>query len=99
MNSNSLFNFSVCQVVNYLWPQFVEHFGIDKTKQAVSQALDLQRMHGGEETIPVLIVETCGVALSTIEILRLQSGIICSEKENIVIISIRERLLQVIDDF
>ena len=32
--------------VNFLWSDFIEHFGFEKAKNIVSQAIDLQKMNG-----------------------------------------------------
>ena len=49
--------------VNDLWPQLVERLGLERSGRAVRQALDLQAMRGDATTLPVLLLETCGLAL------------------------------------
>ena len=52
-----------CTPVNHLWPDLVERLGLERSARAAQQALDLQAMRGSADTMPVLLVETCGVAL------------------------------------
>ncbi|MEN9766703.1 MAG: hypothetical protein RLZZ32_663 [Cyanobacteriota bacterium] len=54
---------SACEPVNHLWPDLVERLGIERSGQAIRQALDLLAMRGSSEQLPALLVETCGVAL------------------------------------
>ncbi len=96
MNYSSSFNLSNCKVVNYLWPQFVERIGIDKAKRAVEQAFDLQRMNGNCETFPVLLFETCGLALVSNELVSLQTGLPCNRNGIVLILSIRDNLIQLL---
>ena len=98
MNRNLSIDFSNCQVVDYLWPQFVDRLGFNKTKKAVDQVLDLQRMNGTKDTIPVLIVETCGIALARIQLLYIHTGILCDRENMILVLSIKENLLQIISE-
>ena len=69
------FDFSAFKPVNDLWPACVERLGLDRSKRAVQQALDLQGMSGGPATLPVLFADTCGVALASTVLLREQTGL------------------------
>jgi hypothetical protein len=66
---------AACTPVNDLWPALVERLGLERSARAARQALDLQAMRGEAGTLPVLIVETCGVALVERETLRLSTGL------------------------
>jgi hypothetical protein len=66
---------AACTPVNDLWPALVERLGLERSARAARQALDLQAMRGEPSTLPVLIVETCGVALVEREGLRLSTGL------------------------
>ncbi len=66
---------AACTPVNDLWPALVERLGLERSARAARQALDLQAMRGEPGTLPVLIVETCGVALVEREALRLSAGL------------------------
>ena len=66
---------AACTPVNDLWPALVERLGLERSARAARQALDLQAMRGEAGTLPVLIVETCGVPLVERETLRLSTGL------------------------
>ncbi len=89
-------DFAGCSPVNHLWPQLVERLGIEKAKHAVFQALDLQRMHGIEGTLPVLLVETCGLALVRMDLLRNQIGLPCHGESMVLILSTKEKVVQLL---
>ena len=97
--SNSFFvDFAECSHVNYLWPQFVEMLGLEKAKHAVVQALDLQRMHGDEGTLPVLLSETCGIALLSVELLRCQIGFACHGESMVLMLSTKQKVVQLLQE-
>ncbi len=77
---------SYCKPVNHLWTDLLKEFGLDKAKQMMSQAINLQKMQGNTKTIPVLFVKTGGVALTTYKLLRLQTGITLNENDSEVIL-------------
>lgn len=91
--------FAGCTPVNHLWPQLVERLGMDKSKRAVRQALDLQGMQGHAETLPVLLVETCGVALASTELLRHQTGLACHGERMVLLLNRREEEVQLLQQF
>ena len=84
--------------VNYLWSRLVERLGMENSQRAVRQALDLQSMHGNEGTLPVLLVETCGLALANSELLYQQAGLPCAGKRIVLLISTRESALQLLKE-
>ena len=57
------FDLAACSPVNHLWSELVDQLGLERSARAARQALDLQAMHGQAGTLPLLLVETCGVAL------------------------------------
>jgi len=66
--------FSKYELVNFLWPEFIEEYGFDKARKIVSQAIDLQKMNGiKNSTMPIIFSGTGGLALIPIQML---------EKEN-----------------
>ncbi len=89
-------NFSGCQPVNHLWPQLVERLGTDKAQRAVCQALDLQGMHGDDSTLPVLLVATCGLTLVSTDLLRHQSGLACHGSRMVLLLSVRDEEVQLL---
>ena len=83
--------------VNDLWPQLVERLGLERSSRAVQQALDLQAMRGDATTLPVLLWETCGLALIQAEALRAQLGLAGAAELQVLLVSqpsLRLQLLQ-----
>lgn len=66
-----------CTPVNDLWPELVERLGLERSARAARQALDLQAMRGAAGTLPMLLAETCGVALVERARLRAATGLPC----------------------
>ena len=91
-------DFAQCTPVNDLWPNFVERLGSTRAQYAVKQAIDLQLMHGNSLTLPVLISETCGIALVRIESLFLQTGLSCHEEGMVLMLSLRAKSLQLLKE-
>ena len=82
--------------VNHLWPEMVERLGLERSQRAVQQALDLQAMHGTASTLPLLLVETCGLALVQIEQLRRQTGLTGAGDRLVLLLSQRNACLQLL---
>jgi hypothetical protein len=83
--------------VNHLWPQLVERLGSDRAVQAARQALDLQAMRGQPSTLPVLLVETCGVGLVERARLRAATGLpLPEESAGLLLFSKRQEALQLV---
>jgi hypothetical protein len=82
--------------VNHLWPELVERLGLERSGRAVQQALDLQAMHGTAATLPLLLVETCGLALVQAEQLRLQTGLVGAGERLVLLLSQRQSTLQLL---
>ena len=91
--------FSGCMPVNYLWPNLIEKIGLEKAQRASRQALDLQSMHGNLSTLPVLLFETCGLALASIELIRCNTGLSCYGDSMILILSTKDNLVQLLREF
>ncbi len=98
MSSNFSIDFFGCKPVHYLWPRFVENLGVEKAQHAVRQALDLQRMHGTNRTLPVLISETCGLALVNIDSVQLHSGYPPQSDCILLLINIRDKVIQFLQE-
>lgn len=90
------FDFAAFKAVNHLWPALVEHLGVVRSQQAVRQALDLQGMHGKEGTVPVLFVETCGIALASSVLLREETGLNAHGQGMVLLVSRKTQSLQLI---
>ena len=98
MNHSTFFDFDKCHVSNNLWPFFINQIGISKARQAVSQALDLQKMQGTSTTLPVLITETCGAALVNEDIVRTHIGLRYVQVGMILIYSKKLNSIQLLRD-
>jgi len=81
-----------CAPVNHLWPELVEQLGLERSGRAAQQALDLQAMRGTASTLPVLLVETCGVALLERQQLRRASGLPLLEGPGLLLLLSSKRL-------
>ncbi|MFM7651409.1 MAG: hypothetical protein ACKO5M_00575 [Vulcanococcus sp.] len=79
--------------VNHLWPELVERLGLDRSARAAQQALDLQRMRGLSGTLPLLLVETCGVGLVDRAQLRAATGLPLPEGDRALLLFSRSRLV------
>lgn len=90
------FDFSDCEAVNQLWPSFVECLGFERSQKAVRQALDLQAMQGKEGTVPVLFVETCGIALASSVLLREDTGLNAHGSGMVLLVSKKSKSCQLI---
>ena len=92
----SYLDFDKSVLSNDLWPNFVNNIGTMKAKLAVSQALDLQRMQGNPETLPVLILETCGTALVNYQVVKTLIGLSYIESGMILIYSNQLNAIQLL---
>ena len=92
----SYLDFDKSILSNDLWPDFVNNIGMMKAKLAVSQSLDLQRMQGNSETLPVLILETCGTALVNYQVVKTLIGLSYVERGMILIYSNQLNAIQLL---
>ena len=97
MKNTSPFNFD-CSLSNDLWPDFINKIGFNKANIAVRQSLDLQRMQGSSNTLPVLILETCGTALVNSQIVKAHIGLRYVEQGMILIYSNKLNAIQLLRD-
>jgi hypothetical protein len=72
--------------VNHLWPELVGRLGLERSSRAARQALDLQAMRGGPGTFPLLLVETCGIALMERDALRAATGLPVPEGDGVLLL-------------
>ena len=98
MKTSSFFDFYNCILSNELWPYFINNIGTFKAKSAVHQALDLQRMQGNQSTLPVLILDTCGAALVSSEVVKSHIGLSYVEECMILIYSNKLNAIQLLRD-
>ena len=84
--------------VNHLWPELVERLGLERSARAARQALDLQAMRGLAGTLPLLLVETCGVGLVDRAQLRAATGLPLPEGPAVLLLFSRSRqVLQLLE--
>ena len=89
-------DFAALQPVNHLWLSLVERLGTDRAQRAVHQALDLQGMRGHHGTLPVLFIETCGLALASTDLVREQIGLNAHGERMVLLLSRREQAVQLL---
>ena len=98
MKNASPFKLDECFISNELWPDFINKIGFIKAKLAVRQSLDLQGMQGSTNTLPVLILETCGTALVNSESVKTFIGLSYFEPGMVLIFSSKIKAIQLLRD-
>ncbi|MEY4297248.1 MAG: hypothetical protein RLZZ423_427 [Cyanobacteriota bacterium] len=92
------FDLAAAAPVNHLWPELVERLGLERSARAARQALDLQAMRGLAGTLPLLLVETCGVGLVDRAQLRAATGLPLPEGRAVLLLFSRSRqVLQLLE--
>ena len=87
-----------CLPVNHLWPELVDKLGVNRAQKAVRESLDLQLMHGSTFTLPVLLVETCGLALVRVDAVRAKTGFACHAPGMVLLLSTKDNMVQLLQD-
>tara|TARA_Y100001968_G_C19447148_1_gene766060 strand:- start:3333 stop:3641 length:309 start_codon:yes stop_codon:yes gene_type:complete len=87
------------QQVSNLLPGLISAFGIAKANKILSQSIDLQKMIGGNKTLPVLFVNTGGIALTSFNLLKKQLGISINGKKSILLIHPQNKSFQILTHF
>ena len=91
--------FSKYESVNFLWSELIEHYGFERAKKIVSQAIDLQKMNGNKNlTIPIVFSGTGGLALIPIKSLKKDSVKINSNEKQVLIFNPKKRLFQILNE-
>ena len=98
MKNSSPFNLDECSLSNELWPNFINKIGFIKANLAVRQSLDLQRMQGSTNTLPVLFLETCGTALVNSQAVKTYIGLSYLDKGMVLIFSTKLKTIQLLRD-
>ena len=91
--------FSKYESVNFLWSELIEHYGFERAKKIVSQAIDLQRMSGNKNlTIPIIFSGTGGLALIPINSFK-EEHLKTNFKENqVLIFNLKKKSFQVLNE-
>ena len=84
-------NLAEATPVNHLFDELVQQLGQEKAAQACRQALDLQAMRGSNQSLPLLMVETCGVGLVERPLLRAETGLPIPMEPGVVLLFSRPR--------
>ena len=91
--------FSKYESVNFLWSELIEHFGFEKAKKIVSQAIDLQKMNGKENvTMPIIFSGTGGLALFPLHLLSEKKISSNLQKNQVLIFNIKKKSFQILKD-
>ena len=69
---------------------------MERAPRAVLQALDLQRMRGHGSTLPVLVTETCGLALASTDLVREQTGLNAHGERMVLLLSTQDQAIQLL---
>ena len=85
--------------VSFLWSEFIEHYGFERAKKIISQAIDLQKMNGDKNvTMPIIFSGTGGLALIPIKSLNeetLKSNI---SENQVLMFNLKKKSFQVLNE-
>ncbi len=95
---NQQLDLSEYKPVNFLWNKLCTEIGKDRALKAICQANDVLNMTAREEVLPVLFLETCGVALVNIQLIRKQTGLCIHGNKQILIVSNKTGSFQLIQN-
>ena len=85
--------------VNDLWPELINKFGFEKSKNIISQAMDFQKMNGKKDiTIPIIFSGTGGLALISIDLLKKKTSINNVKGNQIFILNPKKKLFQILNE-
>ena len=91
--------FSKYESVNFLWSELIEDYGFDKAKKIVSQAMDLQKMNGTENsTMPIIFSGTGGLALIPIQLLKKEDFKISFKDNQVLIFNLKKKSFQILNE-
>ena len=91
--------FTNFESVNFLWSELIEHYGFERAKKIVSQAIDLQKMSGDKNvTIPLIFTGTGGLALIPIQSLKKRTLKINSEEKQVLICNPKKKSFQILNE-
>ena len=94
-----LIEFSKYESVNFLWSELIEHYGFDRAKKIVSQAIDLQKMNGKENlTMPIIFSGTGGLALIHIQLLKKETLKNNFRENQVLIFNLKKKSFQILNE-
>ena len=91
--------FSKYESVNSLWSELIEHHGLDRAKNIVSQAIDLQKMNGNKNvTMPIIFSGTGGLALIPVQSLKEENFNSDPRENQVLIFNLKKKSFQVLNE-
>jgi len=85
--------------VDDLWPELINKFGFEKSKNIISQAIDFQKMNGKKDiTIPIIFTGTGGLALISIDIVKKRTSTDNIKGNQIFILNPKKKLFQILNE-
>ena len=85
--------------VNFLWSELIEHYGFEKAKKIVSQAIDLQKMNGNKNiTMPIIFSGTGGLALIPIQSLKDTNSKSDFKENQVLIFNLKKKSFQILNE-
>ena len=91
--------FSKYESVNFLWSELIEDYGFDKARKIISQAIDLQKMHGTKNiTMPIIFSGTGGLALVPIKMLEKENFKISYKEKQVLIFNLKRKSFQILNE-
>ncbi|MDC3119110.1 hypothetical protein OA503_05560 [Prochlorococcus sp. AH-716-K03] len=85
--------------VNFLWSELIEHYGFEKSKKIVAQAIDLQKMNGNKNvTMPIIFSGTGGLALIPIKSLREDTKKSNFKETQVLIFNLKKKSFQLLNE-
>ena len=91
--------FSKYESVDFLWSELIEHYGFERAKKIVSQAIDLQKMNGNKNvTIPIIFSGTGGLALIPIKSIKEESLKNNFKENQVLIFNLKKKSFQVLNE-
>ena len=91
--------FSKYESVNFLWSELIEHYGFEKAKKIVSQAIDLQKMNSNKNvTMPIIFSGTGGLALIPIQSLKDTSSKSDFKENQVLIFNLKKKSFQILNE-
>ena len=91
--------FSKYESVDFLWSELIEHYGFERAKKIVSQAIDLQKMNWNKNvTIPIIFSGTGGLALIPIKSIREESLKNNFKENQVLIFNLKKKSFQVLNE-
>ena len=91
--------FSEYESVNSLWSELIEHYGFERAKKIVYQAIDLQKMNGNKNlTMPIIFSGTGGLALIPTQSFKEERFNSNSKDNQVLIFNLKKKSFQILNE-